>query len=245
MLYGDANKQRRSSTLDRFRSGSCKLLLATDIAARGIDIMGLPLVLNLDPPIDADHYVHRAGRTGRMGKPGMVITIITHQERFIMDKFSKRLGIKLMERIMSHGKLVSPEEFRRQGGQFGSRPSGRDRDPNRDQQAEQRTFARQERTHAASVSSAETFRRPSSERPAVRKPVNTERPRFGTDKPAGASAEAQPRVRTNANKPQGSDNRPQGAKSKAQTERQRQKDKKDKGAPKWLKEKRNAAKEQE
>jgi ATP-dependent RNA helicase DeaD len=238
MLYGDANKQRRSSTLDRFRSGSCKLLLATDIAARGIDITGLPLVLNLDPPIDADHYVHRAGRTGRMGKPGMVITIITHQERFIMDKFSKRLGIKLTERVMSHGKLVSPEEFRLQGGQFGSRPAGRDREPNREQQAEQRAFGRQERTRAASVSSAETFRRPSSERPAVRKPVDTERPRFGTDKPAGASAEAQPRVRTNANKPQ-------GAKSKAQTERQRQKDMKDKGAPKWLKEKRNAAKEQD
>ncbi|PWW07388.1 superfamily II DNA/RNA helicase [Paenibacillus cellulosilyticus] len=246
MLYGDANKQRRSSTLDRFRGGDCKLLLATDIAARGIDIMGLPLVLNLDPPIDADHYVHRAGRTGRMGKPGIVITIITHQERFIMDKFSKRLGIKLAERVMSHGKLVSPEEFRRQGGQFGSRSAGRDREPNRTQQAEERPSARQEGARTAAVSSAESFRRPSSERPAIRKPADTDRPRFGSDKPAAVSSEAQPRVRTNANKPQGAQERPQSAKkSKAQAERQRQKDKKDKGAPKWLKEKRNAAKEQD
>jgi len=252
MLYGDANKQRRSSTLDRFRGGSCKLLLATDIAARGIDISGLPLVLNLDPPIDADHYVHRAGRTGRMGKPGMVITIITHQERFIMDKFSKRLGIVLSERVMARGKLVTPEEARRQGGpspsgsgstSFGRGPAGegRDREPNR----ESRPQARPEGARTASVSSKGSFSRPASERPIVRKPTDAERPRFGSDKPAAAAVEGQLRSRTDANKPQVAQERPQGAKNKAKRERERQKDKKDKGAPKWLKEKRNAAKEQD
>ncbi|GMK41116.1 hypothetical protein PCCS19_41720 [Paenibacillus sp. CCS19] len=264
MLYGDANKQRRSSTLDKFRGGSCKILLATDIAARGIDISGLPLVLNLDPPIDADHYVHRAGRTGRMGNKGMVITIITHQERFIMDKFSKRLGIVLEERVMARGKLVTPQEARRLGGpaQSGSSSSSfgrvaasdRDREQSReqrpqqrpDQRPEQRPFVRQEGARTASVSSADSFRRPSAEqRPVSRKPADAERPNSRTDKPAAASSESQPRVRSNGNRPQGTQERPQGAKSKAQAERQRQKDKKDKGAPKWLKEKRNAAKEQD
>lgn len=262
MLYGDANKQRRSSTLDKFRGGTCKILLATDIAARGIDITGLPLVLNLDPPIDADHYVHRAGRTGRMGNKGMVITIITHQERFIMDKFSKRLGIVLAERVMARGKLVTPEEARRLGGPSGSSSSsygrgpsaGRDREQNREQRPDQRSeqqrpFARQEGAPAArtaSVGNADTFRRPSVEqRPAFRKPADTERPSFRSDKPAAAAAEEKPRTHSNANKPQGTKERSQGAKSKAQLERQRQKDKKDKGAPKWLKDKRNAAKEQD
>ncbi|MFD0588399.1 DEAD/DEAH box helicase [Paenibacillus sp. GCM10027627] len=112
MLYGDSDKQRRAATLERFRDGRCQLLLATDVAARGLDIEGLPLVLQLDPAVDADHYVHRAGRTGRMGRPGTVITIVTPQELFIMEKFRKQLGIDLSERAMYRGELLSEEQLR-------------------------------------------------------------------------------------------------------------------------------------
>ncbi|XEC93434.1 DEAD/DEAH box helicase [Paenibacillus tarimensis] len=111
-LYGDADKSKRASTLTRFRSGGCRLLLATDVAARGLDIPDLPLVINLDPPVDADHYVHRAGRTGRMGRPGTVLTIVTMQELFIMDKFSKQLGVDIQHMAMSYGKLVPAKEVR-------------------------------------------------------------------------------------------------------------------------------------
>ncbi|WP_168122769.1 DEAD/DEAH box helicase [Paenibacillus sp. HB172176] len=111
-LYGDSDKQKRAATLARFREGQCQLLLATDVAARGLDIEGLPLVLQLDPATDSDHYVHRAGRTGRMGREGTVITIVTPQELFIMEKFRKQLGVNLQERIMFRGSLLTSEELR-------------------------------------------------------------------------------------------------------------------------------------
>jgi len=110
-LFGEADKQQRSSTLTQFREGKLDGLLSTDVAARGIDIADLPLVIQIEPAIDADHYVHRAGRTGRMGKKGLVISIITPQEKFIMDKFNKQLNIKIEERILFRGKLLSEAEI--------------------------------------------------------------------------------------------------------------------------------------
>ena len=107
-LYGDADKQKRAATLARFRDGRCQLLIATDVAARGLDIVALPLVVHLDPALDADHYVHRSGRTGRMGKSGTVVSIVIPQELFIMNKFRKQLNIDLQEKVMYKGKLVDP-----------------------------------------------------------------------------------------------------------------------------------------
>lgn len=109
-LYGEADKQQRASTLTQFREGKLDALLSTDVSARGIDIVDLPLVIQIEPAIDADHYVHRAGRTGRMGKKGVVISVITPQEKFIMDKFNKQLQINIEERIMFRGKLLSEDE---------------------------------------------------------------------------------------------------------------------------------------
>ncbi|REE57557.1 superfamily II DNA/RNA helicase [Paenibacillus taihuensis] len=120
-LYGDSDKQRRAATLARFRDGRCQLLLATDVAARGLDIADLPLVVHLDPALDADHYVHRSGRTGRMGKSGTVFSIVTRNQLFIMDKFRKQLGIDLQEKTLFAGKLWNPgEEQRRDFGRGGS-----------------------------------------------------------------------------------------------------------------------------
>jgi len=110
-LYGDADKQRRASTLTAFREGKLEAIISTDVTARGIDIADLPLVIQIEPAIDADHYVHRAGRTGRMGKKGLVISIITPHEKFIMDKFMKQLGITIEERSLFRGKLLNDEQI--------------------------------------------------------------------------------------------------------------------------------------
>ncbi|MFC4099584.1 DEAD/DEAH box helicase [Paenibacillus xanthanilyticus] len=126
-LYGDADKQRRAATLARFRDGRCQLLVATDVAARGLDIAGLPLVVQLDPATDAEHYVHRAGRTGRMGREGTVVTIITPQQRFIMSKFAKQLGIVLEEKQMYRGRLWDADE-QPSSYQSGPQREGRGRD---------------------------------------------------------------------------------------------------------------------
>ncbi|MDF2724354.1 MAG: box helicase [Paenibacillus sp.] len=107
-LYGDAPKQERTTLLNRFRNGKLNTLVATDVAARGLDIAGLTHVFHVQPALDADHYVHRAGRTGRMGRSGLSISIVTEQELFIIRKFEKQLGIAFVQKSMFKGKIVEP-----------------------------------------------------------------------------------------------------------------------------------------
>jgi len=80
-LHGDLNQNRREVVLDRFRNGTVKLLVATDVAARGLDIANVSHVVNFDLPADCEDYVHRIGRTGRAGKTGIAISFITPRER--------------------------------------------------------------------------------------------------------------------------------------------------------------------
>ena len=108
-LYGEANKQERMNVLRRFREGRIQLLLATDVAARGLDIKELPMVINFDLPISSEHYVHRVGRTGRMGQKGIAISIVTPREMFIIEKFMRQLDIVIEPQSMYQGKVFNPE----------------------------------------------------------------------------------------------------------------------------------------
>ena len=94
-LYGAADKQRRKKSLDDFRAGRTRLLVASDIAARGLDIGGLKYVINLDLPDTEAGYLHRAGRCGRMGAPGEVYSIVTQGEAAALQKFARKLGISI------------------------------------------------------------------------------------------------------------------------------------------------------
>ncbi|QCT04132.1 DEAD/DEAH box helicase domain protein [Paenibacillus algicola] len=107
-LYGEADKLTRSRVLKAFREGSTQLLVASDVAARGLDIEGLEMVINYDPPLNAESYTHRAGRTGRMGKSGMAVTVVTDRQVFIMRKFNQELGISIGERALYGGKVRTP-----------------------------------------------------------------------------------------------------------------------------------------
>ncbi len=73
-LHGEMSQSLRETVLGRFRSGLARVLVATDVAARGLDVEGITLVVNLDPPLDRDGYVHRIGRTGRAGRKGTAVT---------------------------------------------------------------------------------------------------------------------------------------------------------------------------
>lgn len=84
-LHGDLNQARREQVLTRFRKGSVTLLVATDVAARGLDIQDVTHVFNYDMPADAEDYVHRIGRTGRAGKKGIAVTLLTPRERSRMN----------------------------------------------------------------------------------------------------------------------------------------------------------------
>ncbi|WP_059104210.1 DEAD/DEAH box helicase [Shouchella shacheensis] len=92
-LHGDLNQAKRNSVLRKFKEGLIDVLVATDVAARGLDISGVTHVFNFDLPQDPESYVHRIGRTGRAGKSGIAITLATKPERDhvqLIEKVSKK-----------------------------------------------------------------------------------------------------------------------------------------------------------
>src|SRR5690606_24371510 len=84
-LHGDMDQKSRMDTLDRFRSGSLAILVASDVAARGLDIPAVSHVYNFDVPTHAEDYVHRIGRTGRAGRSGSAITLVAPSESKYVD----------------------------------------------------------------------------------------------------------------------------------------------------------------
>ncbi|MGJ7913440.1 DEAD/DEAH box helicase [Neobacillus sp. LXY-1] len=92
-IHGDLSQAKRLSVLRKFKEGSIDVLVATDVAARGLDISGVTHVYNFDIPQDPESYVHRIGRTGRAGKAGVAMTFITPREKpylFVVEKTTKR-----------------------------------------------------------------------------------------------------------------------------------------------------------
>ena len=80
-MHGNKSQRQREQALARFESGAVHTLVATDVAARGIDVNGISHVINFDPPADSETYVHRIGRTGRAGRTGTGITLLTPDEQ--------------------------------------------------------------------------------------------------------------------------------------------------------------------
>ncbi|WP_157049972.1 DEAD/DEAH box helicase [Thalassobacillus sp. C254] len=105
-LHGDSNKDERKNAITRFRNGETTLLLATDVAARGLDIKELSHVIQLDLPRNADQYSHRAGRTGRAGASGTVVSLVTKREEQDLKKISSRLKIKVVRKKLYKGNIV-------------------------------------------------------------------------------------------------------------------------------------------
>ncbi|WP_334179835.1 ATP-dependent RNA helicase DbpA [Pseudoxanthomonas sp.] len=95
-LHGDMEQRDRDEVLVRFANRSCNVLVASDVAARGLDIEDLALVVNYDMPSDADTYVHRIGRTGRAGRDGLAISLCTPRELPRADVIQERLGAPLL-----------------------------------------------------------------------------------------------------------------------------------------------------
>jgi ATP-dependent RNA helicase RhlE len=91
-IHGDKAQSHRTRTLDAFRSGHADVLVATDIAARGIDVDGIRMVVNFDVPNDPEIYVHRVGRTARAGARGLALTLISPDEWLLMADIEKLIG---------------------------------------------------------------------------------------------------------------------------------------------------------
>jgi superfamily II DNA/RNA helicase len=128
-IHGDLDQSTRMRTLDNFRKGELKLLVASDVAARGLDIPDVSHVFNFDVPHHADDYVHRIGRTGRAGKSGATYMIVTPADGRSLDKVLKLIGKAPNEATLdidwSQVKASEPRSARSGGG--GDERRGRER----------------------------------------------------------------------------------------------------------------------
>ncbi|MGE4284475.1 MAG: DEAD/DEAH box helicase [Clostridia bacterium] len=105
-IYGAATKEERQRALEGFRNGKINFLVASDLAARGLDIKGVSHVFNLDLPENPKDYLHRAGRTGRVNEPGVSISIVTEKELTLIRKYEQDLNIKIEKKTVFKGAII-------------------------------------------------------------------------------------------------------------------------------------------
>ncbi|WP_019122224.1 DEAD/DEAH box helicase [Brevibacillus massiliensis] len=103
-LYGDLSQNKREQLMERFRQIKFQYLVATDIAARGLDVEGVTHVFNYDIPSDVESYIHRVGRTGRAGQRGTAISLVSPRQKSIMARFAKGTKTEIEEKLLIPGR---------------------------------------------------------------------------------------------------------------------------------------------
>lgn len=112
-LASDQSKISRKNAIEQFKKHQVLGLLTTDLASRGLDIEAMPFVINANIPLSEESYLHRSGRVGRMGKAGMVISLVTPQEKADLVKIGKKLEIPLAPIYLFGGELLTEEPVRK------------------------------------------------------------------------------------------------------------------------------------
>jgi len=125
-IHGDLDQSLRTRTLDRFRAGELKILVASDVAARGLDVPAVSHIFNFDVPIHADDYVHRIGRTGRAGRSGEAFMLASSRDSKYVDFIEKLTGNKLVRRQMMDIEVRDAPPRRDDRGRGRDRGKGRD-----------------------------------------------------------------------------------------------------------------------
>jgi ATP-dependent RNA helicase DeaD len=126
-ISSDLTQNAREKVIDRLRNGKLRFLVATDVAARGIDIPDLSHVIQYEPPDDLEAYIHRAGRTGRAGATGTAITLINHNEKRQLTRVAAHYKIEIEERPLPGNEDVENLVAQRLIGQLEARLRDRDR----------------------------------------------------------------------------------------------------------------------
>ncbi len=142
-LHGDKSQDERLKALDAFKKGEVDVLVATDVAARGLDIVDLPAVFNFDVPFNAEDYVHRIGRTGRAGQSGLAITLVAREDARLVADIEKLIKKKIevepleLELELDDGAARRPLRDRGERSDRGDRerPRRDDEAPRRDSRA--------------------------------------------------------------------------------------------------------------
>ena len=163
-LQGNLSQNRRQAALDGFRDGSFQILVATDIAARGIDVSSISHVINYDIPDTVDAYTHRIGRTGRAAKTGDAFTLITREDEPMVRSIERVLGAKIERRTLKGFDYTKPAPAR--DAEFARPP--REPQRRRDQTGAKQSGVRTPATHKTAHPSSTTHG-------AMTRPANTAR----------------------------------------------------------------------
>ena len=104
-IHGNCDKNQRKNALTSFRGGKAQILIASDVAARGLDIKDVTHIINLDIPLQSKAYLHRVGRCGRAGKKGLAISLMTKEETRMARRYERELNIEMNEVDIHNGKI--------------------------------------------------------------------------------------------------------------------------------------------
>ena len=126
-LSADLSQTEREKVLERVRRGTLRFLVATDVAARGLDIPALSHVIQYEPPDELEAYIHRAGRTGRAGASGVAISLVNRLEKYTLDKIAKTFNISFEERTIPSDADVAAVVTERTTALLETRLRGRDK----------------------------------------------------------------------------------------------------------------------
>ncbi|MGH8354154.1 MAG: helicase-related protein, partial [Pseudomonas sp.] len=129
VLHGEKDQKDRKLAIDRLKQGGVKILVATDVAARGLDVDGLDLVINFDMPRSGDEYVHRIGRTGRAGGEGLAISLICHNDWNLMSSIERYLKQSFERRTIKElkGTYQGPKKLKASGKAAGTKKKKTDK----------------------------------------------------------------------------------------------------------------------
>ncbi|CAF0993653.1 unnamed protein product [Adineta steineri] len=105
-IFGKIDQKERESVMKEFRTGSSRILIATDLVARGIDVHQVNLVLNYDLPNNRENYIHRIGRGGRFGRKGTAINFVTNEDRGILRDLEQFYNTQIQEMPMNIADLI-------------------------------------------------------------------------------------------------------------------------------------------
>jgi len=182
-IHGDKTQGERMAALEAFKQGQVEVLVATDVAARGLDITDLPCVINIDLPYNAEDYVHRIGRTGRAGASGDAISLFSDKDERLLVDIEKLIKIKFVRSELTGFVPRQRSERSDRGGERGERPerSGRGERTERGD--------RGERSSSAAPGSASTSTSSSAERDGERSSVRRDTQSYGRSGGGGARRE--------------------------------------------------------
>lgn len=125
-LHGDLTQAKRERVMKSFRTAKIQILVATDIAARGIDVEGVTHVINYDIPGDVDSYIHRIGRTGRIGNLGMAVTLVTHRDQDSLAMIDRKLKANFKPKRMEESKEKSNRRSERKTSENSNKRSDKE-----------------------------------------------------------------------------------------------------------------------